>query len=99
VVIGFAMTRQGIPVRCWTWWGNTGDQTVIEEVKRDLNGWKLGRVVTMADAGFNSAENRRILQQAGITSSASDCALERRENPSRPSRAAAVTSPTTKAAK
>jgi hypothetical protein len=65
VVIGFAMTKQGIPVRCWTWPGNTGDQSVIEQVKRDLNGWKLGRVVTVADAGFNSEKNRRILQQAG----------------------------------
>lgn len=65
VVVGFAMTRQGIPVRCWTWPGNTGDQTVVEEVKRDLNGWRLGRVVTVADAGFNSEKNRRILQQAG----------------------------------
>lgn len=65
VVIGFAMTRSGIPVRCWTWPGNTNDQSVVEEVKRDLNGWKLGRVVTVADAGFNSEKNRRILQQAG----------------------------------
>lgn len=65
VVIGFAVTREGIPVRCWVWPGNTGDQSVVEEVKRDLNGWKLGRVVTVADAGFNSADNRRILQQAG----------------------------------
>lgn len=65
VVIGLAMTKDGIPVRCWTWPGNTGDQSVIEEVKKDLNGWKLGRVVTVADAGFNSEKNRRILQQAG----------------------------------
>lgn len=65
VVIGFAMTKEGIPVRCWTWPGNTGDQSVIEEVKRDLNGWKLGRVVTVADAGFNSEANRRMLQTAG----------------------------------
>jgi hypothetical protein len=65
VVIGLAMTREGIPVRCWVWPGNTGDQMVVEEVKRDLNGWKLGRVVTVADAGFNSEKNRRILQQAG----------------------------------
>lgn len=65
VVIGFAMTREGIPVRCWTWPGNTGDQSVIEEVKRDLAGWKLGRVVTVADAGFNSEANRRMLQTGG----------------------------------
>jgi hypothetical protein len=64
IVIGFAMTRDGIPVRAWSWPGNTSDQTVVEGVKRDLNGWKLGRVVTVMDAGFNSAENRRVLQGA-----------------------------------
>lgn len=65
VVVGFAITREGIPVRCWTWSGNTNDQTVIDEVKRDLNGWKLGRVITVADTGFNSEANRRRLQTAG----------------------------------
>lgn len=65
VVIGLAMTKEGIPVRCWTWPGNTGDQSVVEQVKKDLNGWKLGRVITVADAGFNSEKNRRVLQQAG----------------------------------
>lgn len=65
VVIGFAVTRDGIPVRCWVWPGNTSDMNVVEEVKRDLNGWKLGRVVVVLDTGFNSEENRRILQGAG----------------------------------
>nr|WP_198409724.1 IS1634 family transposase [Limnochorda pilosa] len=65
VVIGFAVTRDGIPVRCWVWPGNTSDMNVVEEVKRDLNGWKLGRVVVVMDTGFNSEENRRILQGAG----------------------------------
>lgn len=65
VVVGFAITREGIPVRCWTWAGNTSDQTVVDEVKRDLNGWKLGRVITVADTGFNSEKNRRTLQTAG----------------------------------
>ena len=65
VVVGFAITREGIPVRCWTWPGNTSDQAVIDEVKKDLNGWKLGRVITVADTGFNSEKNRRILQTAG----------------------------------
>ncbi len=45
VVIGFAVTRDGIPVRCWVWPGTTVDATVVKEVKRDLNAWKLGRVV------------------------------------------------------
>jgi transposase len=65
VVIGFAMTRQGIPVRCWVWPGNTVDQNAVNEVKHDLNGWKLGRVITVMDAGFSSLENKRVLQGAG----------------------------------
>ncbi|MEW6033131.1 MAG: IS1634 family transposase [Bacillota bacterium] len=65
VVVGFAVTRTGIPVRSWVWPGNTADESVIEEVKKDLNGWRLGRVVVVADTGFNSEENRRILQGAG----------------------------------
>ena len=65
VVIAFAVTREGIPVRCWVWPGNTSDQSVVEEVKRDLNSWKLGRVVMVQDTGFNSEANRRILQGAG----------------------------------
>lgn len=64
-LIGFAVTRGGIPVRCWVWPGNTADASVVEEVKRDLNGWKLNRVLIVLDTGFNSAQNRRILQGAG----------------------------------
>jgi len=65
VVVGLAVTRDGIPVRSWVWPGNTNDMTVIEEVKKDLIGWKLGRVVTVLDRGFCSEENLRILQRAG----------------------------------
>jgi len=64
-VVGFAVTRTGIPVRCWVWPVNTADKTLLEEVKRDLNGWRLGRVVLVADTGFNSAAGRRLLQGAG----------------------------------
>jgi len=64
-VIGFAMTRDGIPIRCWVWPGNTSDKSVIDEVKRDLNGWKLDRVIMVMDTGFNSESNRRILLGAG----------------------------------
>lgn len=65
VIVAFAVTRDGIPVRCWVWPGNTVDQNVIEEVKRDLNSWKLARIVLVEDTGFNSEKNRRILQGAG----------------------------------
>jgi len=37
-VIGLAVTRTGIPVRCWVWPGNTADMSVVEQVKRDLVG-------------------------------------------------------------
>jgi hypothetical protein len=65
VVIGMAVTRTGIPIRVWSWPGNTGDQALIREVKDDLRAWRLGRVVWVADRGFTSAENRRYLQRAG----------------------------------
>jgi transposase len=65
VVIGFAVTRDGIPVRCWVWPGNTSDMSVIPEVKKDLIGWRLGRVITVVDRGFNSDTNLRELQKTG----------------------------------
>jgi len=65
VVIGMAVTRTGIPIRVWSWPGNTADTTVIAQVKDDLAAWKLARVVWVTDTGFNSASNRRYLQRAG----------------------------------
>ncbi|MDQ7792920.1 MAG: hypothetical protein RDU89_00710 [bacterium] len=35
-----------------------------EEVKRDLSGWRLGRVVIVVDRGFSSEENLRTLQRS-----------------------------------
>jgi hypothetical protein len=65
IVIGLAVTREGIPVRVWCWPGNTNDMSVIKEVKDDLRGWRLGRVVTVIDRGFSSDENLRYLTRAG----------------------------------
>ena len=65
VVIGLAVTREGIPVRVWCWPGNTNDMSVIGEVKDGLRGWRLGRVVTVVDRGFSSDENLRYLTRAG----------------------------------
>jgi transposase len=39
--------------------------SVIGEVKDDLRGWRLGRVVTVVDRGFSSDENLRYLTRAG----------------------------------
>ena len=65
VVVGMAVTRQGIPVRMWTFPGNTSDQVIIRKVKDDLRGWNLSRVIWVLDRGFSSARNRRYLQRAG----------------------------------
>jgi hypothetical protein len=65
VVIGMAVTRGGIPLRVWCWPGNTADSALIRQVKDDLRGQALSRVVWVADRGFTSAENRRYLRRGG----------------------------------
>jgi len=65
VVIGMAVTAEGVPVRCWTFPGNTSDQVIIRTIKDDLAGWMLNRVVWVADRGFNSVANRAYLQRGG----------------------------------
>jgi hypothetical protein len=62
VVIGMAVTRDGIPVRIWCWPGNTNDSALIRQVKDDMRDWTLSRVVWVADRGFASAKNRRYLR-------------------------------------
>jgi Transposase DDE domain len=65
VVVGMAVTREGIPVRVWSWPGNTSDSALIRQVKADIRDWTLSRIVWVADRGFSSAENRRALMQGG----------------------------------
>jgi len=65
VVIGLAVTRTGIPVRVWVWPGNTADQAVVERVKDDLAGWRLGRCIWVVDRGISSEENLRYLRRGG----------------------------------
>jgi transposase len=65
VVIGMAVTREGIPVRVWVFPGNTADAATIQRVKDDLRGWKLHRVVLVADRGMAGEENLRYLQRGG----------------------------------
>ena len=65
VVIAMAVTRDGIPVRCWTFPGNEQDQKIIRTVKDDLGSWNLRRLVWVADRGFASAANRAYLARGG----------------------------------
>jgi transposase len=64
VVIAMAVTRDGIPVRCWSFPGDTADTAdtaIIRTIKDDLGGWGLRRLVWVADRGFASAANRAYL--------------------------------------
>jgi len=65
VTVGLAVTREGIPVRCWVLPGNQHDSQSVAQVQQDLNNWKLGRVVWVMDRGMSSDENRKVLQKAG----------------------------------
>jgi transposase len=65
VVIGLAVTREGIPVRCWVLPGNTADASLVAQVQEDLAGWKLSRVVWVMDRGFAGEAQRKALQRGG----------------------------------
>jgi hypothetical protein len=65
VIVGMAVTRDGIPVRVWSWPGNTADSGLIRQVKKDLREWTLSKVIWVADRGFTSEANRRLLMQGG----------------------------------
>ena len=65
IVIGLAVTKEGIPVRCWVWSGETSDMSIVEQVKKDLNSWRLGRVICVMDCGFSSDDNCIKLQSGG----------------------------------
>jgi len=65
VVIAMAVTRDGIPVRCWTFPGDTSDQEIIRTVKDGLDGWNLRRLVWVADRGFASQADRAYLTRGG----------------------------------
>jgi hypothetical protein len=65
VVIAMAVTAEGVPVRCWTFPGDTADTGIIRTIKDDLAGWNLRRMVWVADRGFASQANRGYLTRGG----------------------------------
>ncbi|HEY5183829.1 MAG TPA: inositol monophosphatase family protein [Actinomycetes bacterium] len=65
VVIGLAVTKEGIQVRVWCWPGNTADTAVLPEVRDGMREAKLGRVVTVVDRGFSSDANLDYLRRGG----------------------------------
>src|SRR5215510_12647769 len=64
VVVGLALTRDGLPVRSWVFPGNTADVTTINHLKDDLQGWRLNRCVFVGDSGMFSEANRQRLSRA-----------------------------------
>ena len=64
IVVALAVTREGLPVRCWVFPGNTTDVNTVERVRKDLRDWKLGRALFIADAGMNSETNKEELSRA-----------------------------------
>lgn len=65
VIVGLAMTRDGLPVRSWVFRGDTVDVKTVAQVKADLRGWKLTRSVFVGDAGMVSEANLRALAAGG----------------------------------
>ena len=55
VVVGMAVTRDGIPVRVWCCPRNSSDSPLIRQVRDDLRDPTLGKVIWVADRGFTSA--------------------------------------------
>jgi hypothetical protein len=65
MVIGMAVTRDGIPVRTWCWTETTAESALIRQVRDDMGDWAPSRIVWVADRCFTSAENWRHLRENG----------------------------------
>jgi hypothetical protein len=65
VVIGLAITRDGLPVRPWVFPGHTVDVSTVAHVKEDLRGWKWNRCVFVGDTGLVSAAHLKKLSESG----------------------------------
>jgi hypothetical protein len=70
VVVALAVTREGIPVRCWVFPGNTTNVDTVEQVRKDLRGWNPGRALFVADASMNS---QRTIEKSSQGLAASIC--------------------------
>src|SRR4029453_19292896 len=65
MVIGLAVTRDGLPVRHWVFPGNTADVQTVAHAKEDRKGWKLRRCVFVGNAGMGSQDNLDRLSKSG----------------------------------
>jgi hypothetical protein len=65
IVVGLAVTREGIPVRHWVFPGNTVDVSTVQQIRTDLRGWRMSRCVFVGDAGMVSERNLEELSRGG----------------------------------
>jgi hypothetical protein len=65
VVVGMAVTRTGIPIRVWSWPGDTGDSPLIRQVKTDSEGVEARPGGVGRRPRVHLRENRRYLQRGG----------------------------------
>jgi hypothetical protein len=64
-IAGVAVTRHGIPVRAWSWPGNTVDSALVRQVRDDVGASAPARIVWVANRGFTTAASRRDLRADG----------------------------------
>ena len=97
VVIAMAVTRDGIPVRCWTFPGNEQDQKIIRTVKDGLGAGTCAGWSGSPTAGSPRPRTGRTWRAAaGTTSTPRSCAAPTPRPPRRwPGRAATTRSPGT----
>ena len=65
IVLGLAVTRDGVPVRHWVVPGHTVDVTTVAQVKADLRGWKLSRCGFVGEAGMVAQAKLTTLSESG----------------------------------
>lgn len=67
LVVGVVMRRDGLPVACEIWPGNTADVTTLVPIVRALKQrFRIGQVVLVCDRGMVSAANLLALEEVGF---------------------------------
>jgi hypothetical protein len=66
IVIGLVVTREGFPVTCRVFDGNTVDKKTLKAMVDDLRTrFEVGRCIWVSDTGLLSAANRKLLEESG----------------------------------
>ena len=65
VVVGLAVTGEGISVKAWVFPGDTPDVKAAFRVQEELRSFSVGRIIWVCDQGMVSEETRVVFQRAG----------------------------------